>query len=416
MILYINMGVYMVLRKVLLIFLWFFLVCFRLFAETILLELKANDVETRSEIANIIHLDQISDDRVFSLVSEYDFIKLKSKMPEAVISADLVDEEANNFFSIDEAQEFPVGEERFHTYQEMSEYLVKLENDFPHLMSLSSIGQSVEGLELYVARVSDDSVKEKLSEKKAIVYMATHHAREHVSTELAISFLEELLQRYDTDENIRQLLNDIEIYVLPMVNPDGAMYDIKNRKYQWWRKNRKKNNENSYGIDLNRNYSFGWGSGGSSHDPRSDVYMGTSAFSEPETAAIRDFFISKPNITTALSLHTFSELILYPWGGRSEGVGGADEDLFKSMAEDMANMNHYNPMQSSDLYIASGDTCDWAYGELKIICFTFELSPSSMWGGGFYPGSDLIDHVFADNWEPMIYLAKRAKDPRSPQW
>jgi carboxypeptidase T len=108
---------------------------------------------------------------------------------------------------------------------------------------------------------------------------------------------------------------------------------------------------------------------------------------------------------------TFSELVLYPWGGKDEGVGGQDEAIFKKMAADIVKMNNYTPMQSSDLYIASGDTCDWLYGELSVYCLTFELSPSSMFGGGFYPGASMIERVFDDNFEPMLYLADLAEDP-----
>jgi carboxypeptidase T len=81
------------------------------------------------------------------------------------------------------------------------------------------------------------------------------------------------------------------------------------------------------------------------------------------------------------------------------------------MAEDMAEMNGYTPEQASDLYVASGEMCDWVYGELSVYCFTFELSPSSGYYGGFYPGASIIDKVFNDNWAPMLYLAKYADNP-----
>src|SRR5690606_22938509 len=129
--------------------------------------------------------------------------------------------------------------------------------------------------------------------------------------------------------------------------------------------------------------------GGSSDRGSSEVYMGPAPFSEPETRNIRDFVKSQPRMTTLLSVHTFSELILYPWGHTYDPVGkekgnAQDRLIFEKMAQDMAKWNHYTPQQSSDLYIASGDTTDWAYGELGIYAFTFELTPKSMWDGGFY--------------------------------
>jgi carboxypeptidase T len=81
------------------------------------------------------------------------------------------------------------------------------------------------------------------------------------------------------------------------------------------------------------------------------------------------------------------------------------------MARTMASWNKYTPQQASDLYIASGDTTDWAYGELGIFAFTFELSPKSMWDGGFYPGQGVIDRVFNDNLRPLLYMLDVADDP-----
>ena len=81
------------------------------------------------------------------------------------------------------------------------------------------------------------------------------------------------------------------------------------------------------------------------------------------------------------------------------------------MAKTMAKWNGYKPEQASDLYIASGDTCDWAYGAKNIFCFTFELSPKSMWRGGFYPGAKVIDRTFNVNIKPALYLLKHAGNP-----
>ena len=81
------------------------------------------------------------------------------------------------------------------------------------------------------------------------------------------------------------------------------------------------------------------------------------------------------------------------------------------MARQMATWNRYKPQQASDLYIASGDTTDWAYGTHGIYAFTFELSPKSNWDGGFYPGQGVIDRVFNDNLRPILYMLDIADDP-----
>src|SRR5690606_15216465 len=125
---------------------------------------------------------------------------------------------------------------------------------------------------------------------------------------------------------------------------------------------------------------------------------GTAAFSEPETRAIRDYVEAHENITILLTFHTYSQLILYPWGYTYDSIANdADRRVHETMATKMAEWNGYTPEQSSDLYTSSGDTTDWAYGVHGIISFTFELDPGSWTGGGFYPGAGMIPHTVQKN-------------------
>jgi carboxypeptidase T len=185
-------------------------------------------------------------------------------------------------------------------------------------------------------------------------------------------------------------------------------------EYQLWRKNRRNNGDGSMGVDLNRNYGYGWGGDGASASPDDETYRGAKAFSEPETQNVKAFFDSHSNITIDLTFHTFSELILYPWGHTNEQIADAKAyAVHKTMAETMAKWNHYTPEQASDLYITSGDTTDWAFGTHGIISFTFELDPKMMFDAsrGFYPGQDFIMPVFQKNLEPCLYLIEYADNP-----
>lgn len=377
----------------------------------VIVELEARGVKARTAIAQIIHLDSIFEDRVYSVVNREDLARLKELKAARILSVEVLGDTVPEYYAPFAVIDFPAADDDFHTYDEMLSEIRNLEKDNPGLVHVFSLGQSIKGKDIWAIKIGEHA-QFKDESKKAIAYMGTHHAREHVSTEMPLLFAQELVRRA-ADPDISALLQDIDIYLIPMVNPDGAMYDIENRRYKWWRKNRRSNNDSSYGVDLNRNYGFGWGTGGSSMSPSSDIYMGQAAFSEPETQSIKRFFEENRNITIALSFHTFSELILYPWGGQSNGVGGADEQIYKKMAREMAAMNNYRPMQSSELYIASGDTCDWLHGALHVYCFTFELSPSSMSQGGFYPGEAVIPRVFSENLRPMLYLANFAKNPQS---
>lgn len=313
------------------------------------------------------------------------------------------------------ALDFPSEDAQYHNYNEMGQAIFDLAEKYPNLVHRFSAGKSLEGRDLWGVRINP-AVKDakEPSGLPGAIFMGGHHAREHLSMELPLMYAQHLADNYGKDPTITDLLNKRDIYIIPMVNPDGAEWDISTGSYKMWRKNRARNGNNScQGVDLNRNYGYGWGTGGSSNSPCSDIYMGPKAFSEPETQAIKSFVESKHNAKVLLSFHTYSELVLYPWGGSSDPVPNQlDRDTFKKMAETMAGWNGYTPEQASDLYIASGDTTDWAYGTLGIFAFTFELSPRDSWGGGgFYPGVGAIASSFQANLKPVLYMIDLADDP-----
>lgn len=309
--------------------------------------------------------------------------------------------------------DFPQDDARFHNYSRLTQDLEALARANPELMAVQSIGKSIEGRNIWAVHLNSDpaALASGSSQKPGIIFMGNHHAREHLSLEVPFLLIRYLLE-HKQDPALSTLLNSRDIWVIPMVNPDGAEFDIEKGKYRWWRKNRRDNQDGTFGVDLNRNYSFQWGTGGSDTDTSSEIYMGPEPFSEPETQAIRDFVKNHLNTRILLSFHTFSELILYPWGHTYDPVSKQkDFDTYKKLAETMAQWNHYTPQQSSALYIASGDTTDWSYGEYGIFSFTFELSPKSMFSGGFYPGAKVIDRVFQANLQPCLYLLQMAEDP-----
>ncbi len=368
-------------------------------AETYWMKIKATNKVERTEIANTgVVIEAVYDDSVFALGGKEELQQLGDKV---IVSypfrASLLD--------------FPNRDEKFHNYNELIEILETLEREYPEIVRLEDIGQSIEGRRIINIRISTDL--DSSHEKAGIIFMGTHHAREHLSTETPILLAQYLAREFKNgNTRIQGLLRSREIHIVPMVNPDGVEHDIAGGTYKHWRKNRRNNGDGTYGVDLNRNYSFQWNTGGSSDNTRSDVYHGPSPFSEPETQAVKAFVESTENATILLSFHTFSELILYPWGHSYDSIANSrDYQVHKRMAETMARWNRYTPQQSSELYIASGDTTDWSYGELGLISFTFELDPKSMWSGGFYPGQDLIDVVFEKNLEPCLYLIEHADNP-----
>jgi len=308
-------------------------------------------------------------------------------------------------------EQFPKPDEAYHDYKEVLAELDGIVASAPGVASRVKMGSSLNGLELAGLRFNTTASGSRKSSKPGIVFLGTHHAREHLSTETPL-----LLAKWIADNRakpeVASLLATRDIWFFPLVNPDGAEFDHASGKYKMHRKNMRKNDNGTTGVDLNRNYGFGWGGGGASTDPGSDTYRGPSAFSEPESQAVKRFAEAHPNLKILLSYHTFSELILYPWGHLDEDISDARAlAAYKAMAAKMAGWTGYTPQKSSDLYIASGDTCDWAWGERGIFAFTFELTPSSMWGGGFYPGAGVIASTVEKNIRPALYLIDLADDP-----
>lgn len=369
------------------------------------MKVAASDKFQRSVIASTgAAIEIVKDDYVIAYGNDIELAKIKNLG--WLIAASNLAEEINS-------KDFPTKDAAYHNYAELTEALNVLAKNNPDIVHMSSVVKTSEGKDIWSIRITNDAVTAPT--KPGIIFMGGHHAREHLSVEMPLMFAQYLVDQYRAgNPKITSLVNSRDIHIIPVVNPDGMEYDIKDGSYKMWRKNRSKNANGTFGTDLNRNYGFQWGTGGSSSDPNSETYKGTAPFSEIESSAIKNYVEAHTNISILLTLHSFSKLILYPWGHKYNPIEtGADQQVHSVMARKMAEWNGYTPEQSSELYIASGDTTDWSYGVHKIISFTFELDPANngFGGGGFYPGPGVIQPVFQKNIEPFLYLISYADNP-----
>lgn len=306
---------------------------------------------------------------------------------------------------------FPDQDKAYHDYAQTVAELRAIAAKAPDLASLFSIGKTTLGRDIWALRLCPDARGAAPSKLPAALFVGEHHAREHLSNEVPLLLARRLVEGRG-DAEIARLLASRDVTIVPMLNADGAEYDVEGDKYHMHRKNMRDNGDGTFGVDLNRNYAWGWGGEGASADSGDDTYRGPSAFSEPETRAMKAFIESKPNLKVLLSYHTYSELVLYPWGGSHDPISDAGAlAAYKAMAGEMGRMTGYTPEQSSDLYIATGDLTDWSWGARGIYSFTFEMTPKSMWDGGFYPGTAAIATSVQLNWRPMLYLIDLADDP-----
>lgn len=318
-----------------------------------------------------------------------------------------------------ETMDFPAADAAYHNYAEMTAEIQQVAADHPNLVSYFSIGQSYEGRELWAAKISDNVAVDE--DEPEVLFIGLHHAREHLTVEMTLYILNLLTGQYGNDNQVTDLVNSREIYVIFNVNPDGGEYDIATGSYRSWRKNRQPNSGSSYvGTDLNRNYGYKWGCcGGSSGYPFSETYRGSAAFSAPEMARVRDFITSRvvggeQQIKASVTFHTYAELILWPYGYTYTDVPADmtldDRSVFVAMGQAMAATNGYTAQQSSDLYITDGSYDDWAYGAHRIFAYTFEMYPTTS-SPGFYPPASVIDRETSRNEQAVRYVIQQADCP-----
>ena len=290
--------------------------------------------------------------------------------------------------------DFPPADSAYHNYAEMTAAIQQIAAAHPDITRVYTAGLSLQGRPILAVKISDAPDVADPTEP-AVLFFALTHAREHLTVEMGLEVIRLFTAGYGVDPALTNLVNTREIWVLPNVNPDGGEYDIESGFYQYWRKNRRPNPGGSTGVDLNRNYGYRWGCcGGSSGSPSSEVYRGPTSFSEPETQVVRDFVLAHPDITAAITFHTYSELILYPYGYTyTNQPSDMDPDDYRDSWRwpgAWRTPTATRPQQSSDLYITDGDAVDWLYGARRIFAFTFEMYPPGD-PPGFYPPANVIE-------------------------
>lgn len=274
-------------------------------------------------------------------------------------------------------------DEEYKNPSELEALLIEYEKNFPDLVRRESIGKSHEGRDIWAVALTQKHSKIK-GTKKTMLVDAMHHAREVMTTEVALDIIDILTSNYETDSKVRNWMNQYEIWVVPMLNPDG------NNKVwsedQMWRKNIR----GGYGVDINRNYPYGWAKcNGSSGFQFSDTYRGPSEGSEPETQALMSLIsLVKPKFN--LSFHSYSELVIYPFGCDPDTVPEPDAKIYLKTAKEFASKlvrdsgsGTYKAGTAYELlYSVDGGSIDWMYGKEKVMSFVVELNASSQ---GFQP-------------------------------
>ena len=187
--------------------------------------------------------------------------------------------------------------EQYSSYDECVSFFQEAQKRYPDLVNVEVIGKTWEDREIIAVAITKDVHNH--DQKPALFYTGTIHAREWIGIELSLAFAQHIIEHIEYDPRLKRILDSTTLYMVPCANPDGFEYS--RNHFSFWRKNRRKNADGSFGVDLNRNFSVGFAP---SKATTSNVYSGPEPFSEPETRALRDFVLAHKNITIALDYHS----------------------------------------------------------------------------------------------------------------
>jgi len=297
----------------------------------------------------------------------------------------------------------------YYTYSEILQELDDMVAQYPNLITVKAElgpngnpflteGQtnnattpSIGNNPIYWLKISDNPNTSSEGEPE-ILYSAIHHAREPMSVQQLIFYMWYLLENYATDPLVQTIVNNTELYFVPVINPDGYLHNefTDPQGGGFWRKNR----NNGYGVDNNRNYGYhidgdsnnnSWGGPGSSSNTNSQTYHGAGPFSEVENQAMK-WFVEQHNFVLALNNHTFGELIYYPFGYAD--LATPDDNIYQAITGQMTSQNGYTPLRDSPF---SGDSDDFMYGTVGTHNKIFAMTPEI--GTSFWPPASSIEPV-----------------------
>jgi hypothetical protein len=312
------------------------------------------------------------------------------------------------FVSFSSQPEETRAEPHYHTYEEMTTEILEIAQENSSLVMVENLTTTYEGKTVWAVKISD-SPQINDSTEPDILFMAGHRANSLISVEIAMYLINHLTSNYGIDGSITELINTREIWIIPMVNPDGHEY-VSNETANW-EKNRRNNQDETFGVNLNRNYGYEWGEDEhTSSDSVSQNYHGTGVFSEPETLAIKNL-VQSQDFVFSLAFSSNGEMITYPWGHTNSSTS-ADE-LLSEIANDMAMYNGYSTMQSSQFEKNRGNADDWLYSEADVLPFTIYAGDEDI------PQEGEIESIASENLAACLYLLDIADDPdraMTAQW
>ncbi|XP_053716897.1 carboxypeptidase B [Synchiropus splendidus] len=270
---------------------------------------------------------------------------------------------------------------KYNTWDKVQSWIDSISASNTNLISKQLIGHTYEGRPMNLLKLG----KKSSSTKPAIFMDCGIHAREWISPAFCQWFVKEALSTYGSNSDMTSLLNQMDVYVLPIFNIDG--YDYTHKSNRMWRKTRSRRSGSScIGADPNRNWNAGWCSMGASSNPCSDTFCGYSPESEIEVKNVANFIRkNKSSIKAYLTIHSYSQLLLFPYSYTYELAAHHSELMKVAVDASNALRSLYGTRYTSGpgattIYPAAGGSDDWAYDLGVKYSYTFELRDTGRHG------------------------------------
>uniref|UniRef100_A0A4X1VY72 Carboxypeptidase A1 n=2 Tax=Sus scrofa TaxID=9823 RepID=A0A4X1VY72_PIG len=300
--------------------------------------------------------------------------------------------------------EYSVTIEDLQIYHEME----SIARDFPNLASRVKIGHSFENRSMYVLKFSTGEGRPR----PAIWLNAGIHSREWISQATAMWTSRKIVSDYGKDPAITSILEKMDIFLLPVANPDGYVYTQTQNRF--WRKTRSLNpGTHCIGTDPNRNWNVSFAGEGASNNPCSEVYHGAYANSEVEVKSVVDFIQGHGNFKSFIDLHSYSQLLMYPYGYTVKKAPDAEEldEVARRAAKALASLSgteYQVGPTCTTVYPASGSSIDWAYDNGIKYAFTFELRDTGHYG--FLLPANQIIPTAEETWLGLKTIMEHVRD------
>jgi len=259
-------------------------------------------------------------------------------------------------------------------------FLNDMKAKYPDLVTVGDIGKTGQGKPIVALHIQS---KKGPATKPRIVFNGGQHAREWVTVTTINYFIDQFLTGYGTNDTFTKLIDNVDWTFVPILNVDGYDYTWSNDRM--WRKNRRPNSNGCFGVDNNRNWPYMWNRGGSSSNPCSDTYYGPGAGSEPENSAIANYLKNTPRVGCYIDWHSYTQLWMSPYGYSTV----LPADYSKHMAilrpgvlaiEKIHGQRYVAGPIASTIYVASGNSVDYAYSIGILHSYTFELRDTGRYG------------------------------------